>query len=252
MTPLLTLNNYSQKPSDLQVVLGTNSLLLNDTDAQVYGVEKFIRHPSPGVKNDKVPDIALIRLDRDVEYVVDHNKRFTVNSVCLPNNKYRLKSGRNVSVSGFGSVKLRDRTIKMDIDKDIKTYKTLTLRDTELMVVDYDQCRQLFDRAIADHNNTKVRRGIMMAFNETFNNDNYYCMSRSLADKPDYTFAQMIYSGDSGSSVIDVVGRRAHSIGIVSSGFFSEFRILTTSATKVGNYIQWIEEIIEQKDETDE
>ena len=173
-------------------------------------------------------DISVMRLDRDVEYVIDEeNNRFIVNSVCVPSNGFTLNKNKRVKVSGFGwTARLDSNDNEDDLDK-MMSKRPLTLRDTTLLVPNERQCRKICNKTLEEkfNNSENYHALISTVFDAVYKNGHKFCLSTSLADNLDYTFAHNLYSGDSGSPVLSTSGNRTYTIGVISVGLYDGISI---------------------------
>ena len=226
-------------------MFGTDNLLISNEEAMIYGVQEKFVHQDYNISGFDGNDISVMRLDRDVEYVIDEeNNRFIVNSVCVPSNGFTLKKNKRVKVVGFGWTERLDSS-ENENDPDIMMSKRpLTLRETSLLVPNERQCRQICNKTLEDKfNNSEPYSGLMSPlFIKIFITGHRFCLSTSLADKLDYTFAHNPNTGDSGGPVLSTWRNRTYTIGVLSVGLYDGLiSIPLSAATNLTDYLDWIE-----------
>ena len=224
-------------------MFGTDNLLVDNEEAMVYGVEERF-DADYNISGYRENDISIMRLDRDVEYVIDEeNNRFIVNSICVPSNGFTLNKNKRVKVSGFGwTARLDSNENKDDFDTMMKK-KPLTLRETSLIVPNERQCKQILNKIVEEKfNNSEEYSQIMsQIFVLFFKMGHKFCLSTSLADKLDYTFAHNVYSDDSGSPVLSTSGNRTYTIGVMAVVLYDALSIPLSAATNLTYNLDWIE-----------
>ena len=227
-------------------MFGTDNLLVDNEEAMVYGVEEKINYNDYNITGILENDISVMRLERDVEYVIDEeNNRFIVNSVCVPSNGFTLNKNKRVKVSGFG---LTERSERNDNENDLDAMlskEPITLRETNLLVPNEHQCRQICNKTLEQkfNNSQEYSEIISLSFDSNYIMGHKFCLSTSLADKLDYTYAHNVYSGDSGGPVLSTSGNRTYTIGVISVILYNTLSIPLSAATNLTYYLDWIENI---------
>lgn len=85
----------------------------DDSDGQqVVGIECITIHPEYRFQND---DIALLRLNRSIQWSLTSNGFGSVNRVCLPSSDEDYFVGEEVTVSGWGSMESGLQAVNLSI-----------------------------------------------------------------------------------------------------------------------------------------
>lgn len=199
---LLTAAHCFRSYQPVSVRLG--AILKNDTDPElVYRVKKV--HSHEGNKRRREDDIALIELEKDVEY--DSH----INPICLNNRLLDIDPSLNLTVMGWGT--------------DGDGTKTHILAKGTVNAIPLDQCRAAYRNV---HVSITLGEGHLCALGE-----------RSLATGQ-YTDT---CPGDSGGPMIAKIQQKYYLVGVVSFGASCSLAI-PGIYTRVSHYLDWIEQTV--------
>ncbi|OTF69765.1 Group 3 mite allergen-like protein (serine protease) [Euroglyphus maynei] len=202
-------------PGQLRVVLGTDRwrYTLFQRNIQMIPVAKIIIHPEWNSRRAQ-NDIALIRTTKPIVF----NQR--VRPICLPKIKdYELNNGQSVTVAGYG----------FTTDNLVFNFLPDRLKAVRIPVVRMDNCRQTYNISRIPITNRMICAGVTT-----------------------YGRCSGAMRGDSGSALISYMDdndRRAIHTGIVSFSLPCRMYGAPDVYTRTSSYIEWIDNVINDRKE---